>query len=166
MAPIKAEPKAKPSAPKKNKPQAKAKIPLAQRRKARTLIVQALYQWYLSKSDPLEIEAQFHEQNGGKIDWEYFSEVFLEIPKQQEALDKHISPLLDRELNSLDPVERALLYLGTFELANRIDIPYRVVINECVELAKTFGATDGHKYINGVLDKLAKSLRSVELSSK
>ena len=166
MAPIKAEPKAKPLASKKNKPQAKAKIPLAQRRKARTLIVQALYQWYLSKSDPLEIEAQFHEQNGGKIDWEYFSEVFLEIPKQQEALDKHISPLLDRELNSLDPVERALLYLGTFELANRIDIPYRVVINECVELAKTFGATDGHKYINGVLDKLAKSLRSVELSSK
>ena len=166
MAPIKAEPKAKPSAPKKNKPQAKAKIPLAQRRKARTLIVQALYQWYISKLDPLEIEAQFHEQNGGKIDWEYFSEVFLEIPKQQEALDKHISPLLDRELNSLDPVERALLYLGTFELASRIDIPYRVVINECVELAKTFGATDGHKYINGVLDKLAKSLRSVELSSK
>ena len=166
MAPTKAEPKAKPSAPKKNKPQAKAKIPLAQRRKARTLIVQALYQWYISKSDPLEIEAQFHEQNGGKIDWEYFSEVFLEIPKQQESLDKHISPLLDRELNSLDPVERALLYLGTFELANRIDIPYRVVINECVELAKTFGATDGHKYINGVLDKLAKSLRSVELSSK
>ena len=166
MAPTKVEPKAKPSAPKKNKPQAKAKIPLAQRRKARTLIVQALYQWYLSKSDPLEIEAQFHEQNGGKIDWEYFSEVFLEIPKQQEALDKHISPLLDRELNSLDPVEKALLYLGTFELANRIDIPYRVVINECVELAKTFGATDGHKYINGVLDKLAKSLRSVEFSSK
>ena len=166
MAPTKAEPKAKPSAPKKNKPQAKAKIPLAQRRKARTLIVQALYQWYISKSDPLEIEAQFHEQNGGKIDWEYFSEVFLEIPKQQESLDKHISPLLDRELNSLDPVERALLYLGTFELANRIDIPYRVVINECVELAKTFGATDGHKYINGVLDKLAKSLRSVEFSSK
>jgi len=166
VAPTKAEPKAKPSAPKKNKPQAKAKIPLAQRRKARTLIVQALYQWYISKSDPLEIEAQFHEQNGGKIDWEYFSEVFLEIPKQQEALDKHISPLLDRELNSLDPVERALLYLGTFELANRIDIPYRVVINECVELAKTFGATDGHKYINGVLDKLAKSLRSVEFSSK
>ena len=66
----------------------------------------------------------------------------------------------------MDPVERALLYLGTFELANRIDIPYRVVINECVELAKTFGATDGHKYINGVLDKLAKNLRSVELSSK
>ena len=166
MTPAKADVSKNSLAPKKNKSQAKSKIPLAQRRKARTLIVQALYQWHISKSEPLEIEAQFHEQNGGKIDWEYFSEVFLEIPKQQEALDKHIGPLLDRELKSLDPVERALLYLGTFELANRIDIPYRVVINECVELAKTFGATDGHKYINGVLDKLAKTLRSVELAAK
>jgi len=166
VAPTKAGAKDNPSAPKKKKPQASIKIPLAQRRKARTLIVQALYQWHISKSEPLEIEAQFHEQNGGKIDWEYFSEVFLEIPKQQEVLDQHISPLLDRELKSLDPVERALLYLGTFELANRIDIPYRVVINECVELAKTFGATESHKYINGVLDKLAKTLRPVELSAK
>ena len=165
MAPAKADASNNPSAPKK-KQHAKSKIPLAQRRKARTLIVQALYQWYISKSAPLDIEAQFHEQNGGKIDWEYFSEVFLEIPKQQEILDKHIGPVLDRELTSLDPVERALLYLGTFELANRIDIPYRVVINECVELAKTFGATDGHKYINGVLDKLAKTLRPLELAAK
>ena len=166
MAPAKADVRKNSLASKKEKPQAKSKIPLAQRRKARTLVMQALYQWHISKSEPLEIEAQFHEQNGGKIDWEYFSEVFLEIAKQQEALDKLISPLLDRELKSLDPVERALLYLGAFELANRIDIPYRVVINECVELAKTFGATDGHKYINGVLDKLAKALRSVELSAK
>ena len=164
MTSSKAESTKKTSAPKK-KP-AKSKTPLAQRRKARTLIMQALYQWHVSKSEPLEIEAQFHEQNGGKIDWEYFSEVFLEIPKQQEILDQHIAPLLDRELKSLDPVERALLYLGTFELANRIDIPYRVVINECVELAKTFGATDGHKYINGVLDKLAVNLRPVELAAK
>ena len=166
MAPAKADVRKNSLASKKEKPRAKSKIPLAQRRKARTLVMQALYQWHISKSEPLEIEAQFHEQNGGKIDWKYFSEVFLEIAKQQEALDKLISPLLDRELKSLDPVERALLYLGAFELANRIDIPYRVVINECVELAKTFGATDGHKYINGVLDKLAKALRSVELSAK
>ncbi len=150
----------------KKQSRAQAKTPLAQRRKARTLIVQALYQWHISKSEPLEIEAQFHEQNGGKIDWAYFAEVFLEIPKQQESLDQLIAPLLDRELKSLDPVERALLYLGTFELAHRIDIPYKVVINECVELAKTFGATESHKYINGVLDKLAAKLRSVELSAK
>lgn len=166
MAPPKAQAKKNPSAPKKKKPQASIKIPLAQRRKARTLVMQALYQWHVSKAEPLDIEAQFHEQNGGKIDWEYFSEVFLEIPKQQEVLDKQLRPLLDRDLKSLDPVERALLYLGTFELANRTDIPYRVVINECVELAKTFGATDSHKYINGVLDKLAKTFRSVELSAK
>ena len=102
-----AEPKKTSSAPKKNKRQASSKAPLAQRRKARTLIMQALYQWYVSKNDPLDIEAQFHKQNGGKIDWEYFSEVFLEIPKQQEELDQHIGPLLDRELESLDPVERA-----------------------------------------------------------
>jgi len=165
VAPSKAAAKADDSPPKKKKPQAK-KLPLAQRRKARTLIMQALYQWHVSQSEPLDIEAQFHEQNGGKIDWEYFAEVFLEIPKQQEILDQHITPLLDRELKSLDPVERALLYLGTFELANRIDIPYRVVINECVELAKTFGATESHKYINGVLDKLAAKLRTVELSAK
>jgi N utilization substance protein B len=166
VAPPKAQAKKNPSAPKKKKPQASIKIPLAQRRKARTLVMQALYQWHVSKAEPLDIEAQFHEQNGGKIDWEYFSEVFLEIPKQQEVLDKQLRPLLDRDLKSLDPVERALLYLGTFELANRTDIPYRVVINECVELAKTFGATDSHKYINGVLDKLAKTFRSVELSAK
>jgi N utilization substance protein B len=150
----------------RKKPKSRSKTPLAQRRKARSLIVQALYQWHVAKSEPLDIEIQFHEQNGGKIDWEYFSEVFLEIPKQQNTLDETISPLLDRKLEALDPVERAVLYLGTFELANRIDIPYRVVINECVELAKTFGATDGHKYINGVLDKLAVTLRPVELSAK
>ena len=168
QAKTKAKPKkeASSSAPAKKRPRAKSKLPLAQRRKARTLIMQALYQWHISQSDPLAIEAQFHEQNGGKIDWEYFAEVFLEIPKQQEILDQHISPLLDRELKSLDPVERALLYLGTFELANRIDVPYRVVINECVELAKTFGATESHKYINGVLDKLAVTLRPVEQASK
>lgn len=168
QAKTKAKPKAEASssAPAKKRPRAKSKLPLAQRRKARTLIMQALYQWHISESDPLVIEAQFQEQNGGKIDWEYFAEVFLEIPKQQEILDHHISPLLDRELKSLDPVERALLYLGTFELANRIDVPYRVVINECVELAKTFGATESHKYINGVLDKLAVTLRPVEQASK
>ncbi len=166
MASRKAEQQSSAPAAAKKTAQSSGKVPLAQRRKARTLILQALYQWHIGKSEPLEIEAQFHEQNGGKIDWQYFSEVFLEIPKQQEVLDQHIVPLLDRKLAALDPVERALLYLGTFELANRIDIPYRVVINECVELAKIFGATESHKYINGVLDKLAATLRPVELSGK
>lgn len=143
-----------------------SKIPLAQRRRARQLIMQALYQWILSKMEPIDISKQFHEDNPGKIDWEYFDAIFPEVIKQSEELVAHMEPLLDRQVESLDPVELALLYLGTFELANRIDVPYRVVINECVELAKSYGATDSHKYINGVLDKLVPELRAVEYSAK
>lgn len=139
------------------------KIPLAQRRKARRLILQALYQWLLADAEPLEIARQFKEENSGKIDWEYFDEVFPKIPAVSASLDSYLVPLLDRDLTALDPIEKALLYLGTFELANRIDVPYKVVINECVELAKLFGATDSHKYINGVLDKLVPELRAAEI---
>ena len=139
------------------------RIPLAQRRKARRLVLQALYQWLMSGSDPLVISKQYREETLGKVDWNYFEEVFLEIPVSTQKLNESLEPLLDRELAALDPIEKALLYLGTFELANRIDVPYRVVINECVELAKVFGATDSHKYINGVLDKLASELRPAEL---
>jgi len=138
------------------------KVPLAQRRKARSLVLQALYQWLIANAEPLEIESQFREENSGKIDWDYFHEVLFAIPKQASSLDQHIHPLLDRKPSALDPVERALLYLGTFELAHRPDVPYRVVINECVELAKIFGATESHKYVNGVLDKLARTLRPLE----
>ncbi|MCG8413110.1 MAG: transcription antitermination factor NusB [Pseudomonadales bacterium] len=128
--------------------------------------MQALYQWILSRMEPNDISQQFHEDNPGKIDWEYFDAVFPDVPKQSEQLVAHMEPLLDREVSALDPVELALLYLGTYELANRIDVPYRVVINECVELAKSYGATDSHKYINGVLDKLVPVLRTIEYSEK
>lgn len=141
---------------------AKVKIPLAQRRKARRLVVQALYQWLLAQTNPAEIEAQFREENTGKIDWDYFHDVFIQIPNNNEQLEQHLSPLLDREIDKLDPIERSLLLLGSYEMAHRVDVPYKVVINECVELAKIFGATDGHKYINGVLDKLAPILRAAE----
>ncbi|MDD9889578.1 MAG: transcription antitermination factor NusB [Gammaproteobacteria bacterium] len=141
-------------------------MPLAQRRKARQLVLQALYQWLLARAEPIEIVAQFKEENEGKIDWEFFDDVFMAIPKHVESLDAHLIPLLDRKPDALDPIEKALLYLGTFELAHRIDVPYKVVINECIELAKIFGATDSHKYVNGVLDKLVPQLRPVELSSK
>jgi len=142
----------------------KPKLSLAKRRKARRLILQALYQWLIAKADPLDILKEFREENGGKIDWEYFQEVFIEIPKQVDILDAHLQPLLDRDASALDPIEQALLYLGTFELASRIDVPYKVVINECIDIAKEFGATDSHKYINGVLDKLALTLRALEHS--
>ena len=146
----------------RSKINSRPRIPLAQRRKARRLVLQALYQWLMSGSDPLVISKQYREATLGKVDWNYFEEVFSEIPGATQKLNESLEPLLDRELAALDPIEKALLYLGTFELANRIDVPYRVVINECVELAKVFGATDSHKYINGVLDKLASELRPAE----
>lgn len=142
------------------------RVPLEQRRRARRLILQALYQWLLSENDPLDIAAQFHADTHGKVDWEYFDALFLDIPKQIELLDQHLHPRLDRAPTALDPIEKAALYLGCYELANRIDVPYRVVINECVELAKVFGATDSHKYINGVLDKLVPELRAIEWAAK
>ena len=151
------------SAAAKSKINSRPRIPLAQRRKARRLVLQALYQWLMSGSDPLVISKQYREETLGKVDWNYFEEVFSEIPGATQKLNESLKPLLDRELAALDPIEKALLYLGTFELTNRIDVPYRVVINECVELAKIFGATDSHKYINGVLDKLASELRPAEL---
>lgn len=145
---------------------ARKKVPLAQRRRARKFILQALYQWLLSDAEPALIAQQFKETNEGKVDWEFFEEVFLEIPKNLDALNAHLDPVLDRKPEALDPIEKSLLYLGTYELASRIDVPYKVVINESIELAKVFGATDGHKYINGVLDKLAPKLRAAEFSAK
>lgn len=142
------------------------RVPLANRRKARKLIMQATYQWLLSGNDPLDIAKQFHEDTHGKIDWEYFDEIFKEIPKQAKELEALILPLLDRKSEALDPIEKSLLFLGTYELMHRIDVPYRVVINECIELAKTFGATESHKYINGVLDKLAPQLRAAETQAR
>ncbi len=139
---------------------------VSQRRKARRLILQALYQWQMNHAPAKEIEAQFRLEYQGKYDWDYFHEVFCMIPAKVAELDELINPCLDRKAEALDPIERALLRMGTFELAHRIDIPCRVVINESVELAKIFGATESHKYINGILDRLAKKIRTVEMSAK
>ena len=104
--------------------------------------------------------------NPRKTYWDHVPHVCLEIPTHLAALLTTPHPPLDRAVDALDPVERALLYLGTYELAYRVDVPYKVVINEAVELAKVFGATDSYKYVNGVLDKLAPILRSSELEKK
>ncbi|MBR9795701.1 MAG: transcription antitermination factor NusB, partial [Gammaproteobacteria bacterium] len=93
---------------------------------------------------------------------DYFSAVLKGVVGDVEALEALFTPALDRKLDELDPIERNLLRLGTFELRDRIDVPYKVVINEAVALAKKFGATDSHRYINGVLDKIARDLRAVE----
>lgn len=98
--------------------------------------------------------------------WEVGHELLHNTARFRAELDREISPLLDRRLEELDAVELAILRLGAYELSRRMEVPYRVVINEGVELAKSFGATDGHKYVNGILDKLAIRLRSAEVSAR
>ena len=137
----------------------------AQRRKARHFGLQALYQWTLSGASVTDIEAEFRVDNDFRhTDGEYFSALLRGVTADVESLEMLFAPALDRALDELDPIERNLLRLGTFELRDRIDVPYKVVISEAVALAKKFGATDSHKYVNGVLDKIARDLRPVELA--
>ena len=137
----------------------------AQRRKARHFGLQALYQWTLSGASVTDIEAEFRVDNDFRhTDGEYFSALLRGVTADVESLEGLFAPALDRALDELDPIERNLLRLGTFELRDRIDVPYKVVISEAVALAKKFGATDSHKYVNGVLDKIARDLRTVELA--
>lgn len=134
---------------------------------ARERAMQALYQWQLTGEEPLQIDRQFMEEQDMKgVDKKYFSELLREIPAHLAELDAHGDDVLDRGMEQVDPVERAILRIGIYELEHRIDIPYRVVINEMVELAKVFGAEQGHKYINGILDKLAAKLRSIEVNAR
>lgn len=129
------------------------------RKKARTLAMQAIYQWELNPDPVSYIEAQFTAQaNPKKIDLEYFSEVLRGVLKNVTILDEQMLPFLDRKIDDLNPIELAIMRIAIFELTQRLDIPFKVVINEAVQLAKVYGATDGHKYVNGVLDKIAKKL--------
>jgi len=135
------------------------------RTRARELLVQALYQMQLAGHSTSELLEQFHLQAAyQRVDQEFFDEALPLIIKSQSDLETTIDKLIDRPLEQLDPVERAVLLIGVFELQSRIDVPYRVVINEGVNLAKRFGALDGHKYINACLDAAAQSLRSTEIS--
>ncbi|MFK8049197.1 MAG: transcription antitermination factor NusB [Halioglobus sp.] len=138
----------------------------AERRKARHYGMQALYQWHMAGTSLSIIEAEFRDDyDFAHVDSEYFHALVHEIPSCIDELEDILEPLLDRKMDDLDPIERTLLRMGTFELSKRIDVPYKVVINEAVSLAKKFGATDGHKYINGVLDKVARALRRVEIDA-
>ena len=138
----------------------------AERRKARHYGMQALYQWHMAGASLAAIEAEFRaDYDFSHVDLEYFQALLHGVPACVDELEARLEPLLDRKLSDLDPIERTLLRMGTFELAHRPDVPYKVVINEAVSLAKKFGATDGHKYINGVLDKVARELRKVEIAA-
>ncbi len=133
------------------------------RTRARELLVQALYQKQIAGHECSELLAQFHEQAAyERVDQEFFNEALPHICKSQSALEQAIDGLIDRPLDQLDPIELSVLLIGVYELESRIDVPYKVVINEGVNLAKRFGALDGHKYINACLDVAAQSLRSVE----
>jgi len=137
------------------------------RTRARELMVQALYQKQIAGHSTAELISQFHEQVAyERVDQSYFDEQFPAISNSQDALEKIIDELIDRPLEQLDPVELAILLIGVYELESRIDIPYRVVINECVNLAKRFGSIEGHKYINACLDLAAKSLREIEIKAQ
>jgi N utilization substance protein B len=138
-----------------------------QRSRSRSLAIQALYQWQLAGQDVKSIIDHFMvEQDARKFDTEYFTELVRGVPTRLTELDAALAPCIDRALESVDPVERAILRLGTYELIEHPEIPYRVIINEAVELAKTFGAEKGHRYVNGVLDKAARVLRPVEASAR
>ncbi len=134
------------------------------RKKARHLLVQALYQWQLTGSDIGSIEAEFFADHKMEtVDTEYFRELLHGIPGKVAELDDKYQGHRDRTVKELDPVSLAILRLGTYELLFRIDVPYRVVINEGVNLAKSFGPTEAHKYINGILDKVAVAARQTEI---
>lgn len=133
------------------------------RRRSREFVLQGLYQWQLAKSDPAAIARQLAEAKGfDKIDADYFKTLLEGTIAAAPELEKAIAPHLDREYARLSPVERGILLLAGYELAHQPDVPYRAVINEAVELAKSYGGTDGHKFVNGVLDKLAAKLRATE----
>jgi N utilization substance protein B len=133
------------------------------RRRAREFALQGLYQWLVGGADGPAIEAHMMEIEGfDKCDVAHFREVLHGAIDGADNLRAAFSPFIDREVAALSPVEHAILLLGTYELRSRPEIPYRVVINESVELAKSFGGTDGFRYVNGVLDKVAGSLRPHE----
>lgn len=132
----------------------------AARRRARECAVQALYSWQLSKNDIADVEHQFlTEQDVKDVDIAYFRELLSGVAVNAGLLDGLMAPYLSRQLEELGQVERAVLRIALFELKMREDVPYKVAINEAIELAKTFGAEDRHKFVNGVLDKAAPSIR-------
>jgi N utilization substance protein B len=133
------------------------------RRKARELTVQAVYSWQLSQNNIAEIELNFLTENSARrFDIPYFQQLFRGISAQVGSIDEKISPHVDRPLKDVDPVEKAILRVAVFELSECQDVPYRVIINEAIELAKSFGADDSHKFVNGVLDKVVKLVRPNE----
>jgi len=133
---------------------------------ARRCAAQALYEWQITGQEPSRIAAQFlADEDLRKADPDYFWELIQQIPARAAEIDAALDPFLDRPLAQVDPVERAILRIGGYELMQHPNLAYRIVLNEAVELAKVFGAEQGHRYVNGVLDKLARAVRSAEFAA-
>ena len=138
----------------------------SQRRRSRELALQGLYQWLIAGGDATAIDAQLRDHEGyAKCDSVHFDALLHGCIAEAAALDAALALHVDRQTSALSPVEHAALLIGTYELQHCIDVPYKVAINEAVELAKAFGGTDGHKYVNGVLDKVAADLRPAEVAA-
>lgn len=137
------------------------------RTNARKAAVQALYQWQMTGQNLSAIEMQFLEEERLKdAQKSYFNELFHGIPKSLDVIDEALTQFVDRPVEAIDPVERAILRIGVYELMNRLDMPYRVVLNESINLAKCFGADGSHRYVNGILDKVAQQKRAAEIQAK
>ncbi len=137
------------------------------RRRAREFAVQALYEWQVAGNAADDIMSELGAAKGfDKIDREYFAELVRGVAREFGMLQSRLAPHLDRSHEAVSPIESAVLLIGAYELLHRLEIPYRVVINEAIELAKTFGGTDGHRYVNGVLDKLAAQARREEIDAR
>lgn len=135
------------------------------KRKARKLALQALYQWLMSGTEVSEIEVQFRIANNmSKVDVDYFCRLLYGIPEHAQDLEERFRPFLDREVHELNPIELTTLRIGSFELVHCLEIPYKVVLDEAISLTKEFGSQDGHRYVNGVLNNLARQIRSVEIN--
>ena len=132
---------------------------IASRKSARFFLIQALYEWQIAQSTLAEISNNIADnEKFSEANSEYFHELLQNITQNRAKLDEVIAPFIDRDIEQIDPIEHAILWLGTYELQNQLDIPYKSVINEAVELAKQFGAEGSHRYVNGVLDKIAKTV--------
>ena len=169
-APESSNPAGKPADDAGAKPVAKAEpkaAPKSARRRSRELALQGLYQWLLNRNDTDAIQAHLHDAQGfNKADREHFDALLNGAIREETRLTGAFEPFLDRPVSELSPVERAALLIGSYELIHCVDIPYKVVINEAVELTKTFGGVEGYKYVNGVLDKMAAKVRAPELAAR
>ena len=141
--------------------------PKSARRRAREFVLQGLYQWRVGGSDEAAIEAQIPDlEDFAWADRDFFVATLRGVIAQQETLTGLVAKHIDRPFKELSPIEACVLLMGTCELVHNPETPYRVVINEAIELTKAFGGTDGHKYVNGVLDKVAAEVRAVEVEAK